>query len=48
MLNSVAVTDDDKEEESDYAPSNESDVELEFDVHDDDFDDFIDNGGDEG
>ena len=48
MLDGLSVTDDDEEEESDYAPSNESDVELEFDVHDDKFDDFIDNGGDEG
>ena len=47
MLDGVAVTGDDEEEESDYVPGNESDVELEFD-DDDEFDDFIDNGGDEG
>ena len=42
----VSVTDDDVEEESDYEPGNESDVELEFDDNDE-FDDFIDNEGDE-
>ena len=47
MFDCVAkVTDDDEEEESDYAPDKESDEELEYD-DDDEFDDFIDKGGDE-
>ena len=47
LLDGVSVTDDDEENESDYTPGNESDVELEFDTHDDEFDEIIDNGGDE-
>ena len=46
MLDGVSVTDDDEEEEFVYAPGNESDVELEYEVDDDEYDDFIDNGGD--
>ena len=42
-----SVIDDDEEEESKYASGNKSDVELEFDDDDDEYDGFIDNGVDE-
>ena len=46
MLDGVlpSITDNEEEKESDYAPANESDMELEYDDDDDEYDDFIDNG----